>query len=202
MRGNDPKPPIDYIETLVGIFTGENVLEGFRANAEKLCSKRDNTDDFCETFYKMCIEDNSIIFDFTTSQNIKIPKMTMEDLNTILFKKLKLNKAADIFQVTVEHLRNAGPDALQHILTFENRIIEDINNITCPEIKTSIGTVIHKGKGKPANHHKSYRQVRVSPYLGRILDEFMRPKTAAISRPLQDPNQYGFTEDMTYSSKA
>ena len=122
--------------------------------------------------------------------------MTSIDLQKIIFSQLKPNKASDIYMLSVEHIRNA--DAQGHILTLLNLIIDDINNVSCPEIKTSVGTIIYKGRGKPVNHHKSYRNVRVSPILGRLLDEYMRPKTNAISRPLQDPNQYGFTEDMTY----
>ena len=55
----------------------------------------------------------------------------------------------------MEHLRNDGPVALGHILTVLNLVIDDINNISCPEIKTAIGTIIYKGKGKDPNHHKS-----------------------------------------------
>ena len=48
------------------------------------------------------------------------------------------------------------------------------------------------------NMHKSYRQVRVSPQIGRTIDEHIRPMAVSISRPLQSPNQYGFTEEITY----
>ena len=51
IRGEQPRPPISHIETLVGTFENDNVLEGFRANAEKLCSKRDDPS-FCNDFYK------------------------------------------------------------------------------------------------------------------------------------------------------
>ena len=70
--------------------------------------------------------------------------------------------------------------------------------MSCPELKTALGTIIYKGRGKPVNHHKSYRTVRVTPLLARIIDEYLRPATVVISRPMQDKNQYGFTEDMSY----
>ena len=43
IRGENPKDPIEFIETLMGKFSGQNVSEGFRANAEVLCSARTDT---------------------------------------------------------------------------------------------------------------------------------------------------------------
>ena len=199
MRGVEPKEAINFTETLVGKFSGANVLEGFRLNAEKLCGARNDTSDFDNEFYKTCLEDNMIIFDFTEKQNdIIIPKMEMSDLENIIFKKLKTGKASDVYRLTVEHLRNCGPAALDHVLTILNLILDDINYVSCPELKTAVGSIIYKGKKKDPNHHKSYRNVRVTPLLGRILDEYIRPTVVAIARPHQSEDQYGFTSDMSY----
>ena len=65
-------------------------------------------------------------------------------------------------------------------------------------IELYIATVVHKGKSKPVYNHKSYRQVRVSPLIGRLLDEYLRPVKVAMTKPLQNLNQYGFTENMNY----
>ena len=139
---------------MVGIYHHKNILEGFCANAEELCRTKDDPK-FCDSFYKTTVEDNFIIFDFTKDQQIKIPHMTIDDLHKIMFSKLKLNKACDVYQLTVEHIRNAGPIAHEHILALENKIIDDINSVTCPETKTAVGSIIHKGKKKPLTHHKS-----------------------------------------------
>ena len=64
--------------------------------------------------------------------------MMMNDLLKILFSKLKLNKACDVYQLTVEHIRNAGPVAHNHILTLLNKIIDDINSTSRPETKTAV----------------------------------------------------------------
>jgi hypothetical protein len=42
---------------------------------------------------------------------IKIPEMTISDLNRILNKEMKLGKAADIYKLRVEHLICAGNEA-------------------------------------------------------------------------------------------
>ena len=55
-----------------------------------------------------------------------------------------------------------------------------------------------KGKGKSAYKHKSYRQVRVTPLIGRLLDEYLRPVKVGLTRGEQSNNQYGFTEKISY----
>ena len=67
------KTSLESIETLVGTFNNENVLEGFRANTEKLCSPREDLNNFCNEFYKACLEDNMIIFDLTAEEEVCIP---------------------------------------------------------------------------------------------------------------------------------
>ena len=79
-----------------------------------------------------------------------------------------------------------------------NLIIDNINCISSPQLNTSIASVVYKGKGKPNSHHKSYRLVRVTPLIGRLLDEHMRPALVNLVRPIQNLNQYGFTENTSY----
>ena len=81
---------ITFIETLNGPFSGNNVLEGFCSNTETLCNEND--EDLNHGFYKMCVQDNLIIFDIACQEEIRIPHMTLQNLKDILFKKLKLNK--------------------------------------------------------------------------------------------------------------
>ena len=115
IRGDKLKnTEITVIETLCGTYEGQNVLEGFCANTEKLCNEDHTMTKLNNDFYQMCVEDNSIIFELT-SQETKIPHMKLSDLKDIIFKRLKPNKACDIFMITVEHLRNAGDPTLSLI---------------------------------------------------------------------------------------
>ena len=100
--------------------------------------------------------------------------------------------------LTTEHLRFAGDSFFDLLCTFINRLLRNIYFLSSPEFKISIASVIYKGKGKPRNHHKSYRLVRVCPLICRIIDEHIRPQAVELSRPLQSRNQYGFTENITY----
>ena len=188
---------IEEIETFHGKYTGNNVLEGFRANAEYLCNEKSETE-FSEKFLNQCSEDLMIIHDISEEEALEIPPITLEALKDIIFKKLKTNKACDIYKLTTEHLRYSGDEVLTQLKTLINRVLENLSFLTAPEFKIAIASVIHKGKDKPRNHHKSYRFVRVCPLIGRIIDEHIRPMAVQISKPLQSPSQYGFTDKIAY----
>ena len=197
IRGEHSKSSnIPFIETLNGTYSGNNILEGFCANTETLCFE--DEDNSGHEFYKMCYEDNMIIFDIAKQEDIKIPQMSFKQFKDILFKKLKLNKACDIYKLTVEHLRYAGDETLSLILFLINQIIDNINYLSSTQLNTSVASIVFKSKNRPVSHHKSYRQVRVTPLLGRIVDEFIRPNLVKITKPLQNSSQYGFTENVTY----
>ena len=130
----------------------------------------------------MSSDDNMMIFDITQNENVNIPLMNVEKLKHIIFKKLKLNKACDVFKLTVEHLRHAGDGTRLLIMRLINNIIENINVLSSPQLNTSVASVVYKGKGKPIFHHKSHRLVRVTPLFARLIDEYMRPDLVEIVR--------------------
>ena len=84
IRGDKTKSmDIPLIETLCGNYSGSNVLEGFCANTEKLCNIENDEQ---HEFYKMCQEDNQVIFELTSEDEIKIPHMQLSQLSDIIFK--------------------------------------------------------------------------------------------------------------------
>ena len=175
-------------------------MEGFRANTEYLCNEKHGNPetDFSDKFLHKCREDMMIINDIIENETLKIPPMTLNNIKEIIQKKLKRNKACDIYKLTPEHLKYAGDKVLTILCKLINRILEDMKYLSAPEFKTSVASVIHKGKNKPKNNHKSNRLVRVCPLIGRLIDEYIRPMAVQISRPLQSNNQYGFTENISY----
>ena len=196
---NIKRKDITSIETLNGTFDGHNVLEGFAANTEILCNEDlIKNDKYDNNIYEMFVKDNMIIFDITSQEEVKIPHMNLTQLKKIIFQKLKANKACDVFMLTVEHLRYAGDDTLLIILELLNMILDNINVVSSSHLNTSVASVVYKGKDKSAFHHKSYRLVRVTPLFGRLIDEYMRPDLVQIVRPIQNTNQYGFTETVSY----
>ena len=120
---------------------------GFCENTEILCNEdKDKNRNYDNEMYDMFIKDNEIIFDITAKENIAIPQMSLTQLKDILFKKLKLNKACDIFKLTVEHLRYAGDCTLLIILQLLNNIILNINVLSSPQLNTSVASVVYEGK--------------------------------------------------------
>ena len=118
---------IPLIETICGTYEGVNVLEGFRSNTEKLCNEKPIESSETNPFFQMCLEDNYIILDIISHENANIPHMHLSDMKDILFKRLKLNKACDIYKLTVEHLRYCGDETLCLILQLLNLIIDNLN---------------------------------------------------------------------------
>ena len=201
LRGGQIKSTnIPEIETFLGWYRGDNVLEGFRANTEHLCNEKPESLEthFSEDFLSRCIEDMIIINELSEDEPLKIPHITIEKMKDIVMKKLKCNKACDIYKVTAEHIKYAGDEVLSILCILINRVIDDIQYLSAPEFKAAVASAIHKGKDKPKHHHKSYRLVRVCPLIGRIIDEHIRPMAVQLSKPLQSNNQYGFTENISY----
>ena len=126
----------------IGIYRGNNVLEEFCSNTQALCNDESETSN--HEFYKMCVKDNMMIFDIAVQEAIKIPHMTLQNLKDILFKKLKLNKACDVYKLTVEHLWFAGDETLSSVLFLLNAIIDNINCLSSTQLN------------KPTTHHKSW----------------------------------------------
>ena len=97
-------------------------------------------------YYKMLTFDE--IFDITANKEVQIPYLTLIQLKDILFKKLKLKNACDVFKFTVEHLRNVGDNSLLLIMKLLNSIIDNVNFLSSPQLNTSVAYVVYKGKGK------------------------------------------------------
>ena len=197
VRGAHSDTTTSTLHTPVGSFHGEDVLEGFAADAEHLGKLNENSKCFDRGFYNLCKLDNLYIFELTEEQP-KIAPMSISQLNHILFSKMKPGKACDIYHLTVEHLRHCGLEAQESILGLINRILSDIYFLSCPQIKLGLGTAVYKGKNKLTNISNSYRRITVTPILGAIIDYYIDPKAEAVFRPHQSPDQLGFTSGISY----
>ena len=79
-----------------------------------------------------------------------------------------------------------------------NLIIDNISYLSEPQLNTAVASVIYKAKNRKLTHHKSYRLVRVTPMVGRLIDEHIRPTMVKVVKPIQNQSQYGFTENISY----
>ena len=111
------------LHTPVGTYHGDDVLGGFAADAEHLGNSNEDDNYFDQGFYRLCKLENLYIFDISSEQEFKIPPMEISHLNHILHSKMKPGKACDVYQLTVEHLRNSGDNAKLLILKLISRIL-------------------------------------------------------------------------------
>ena len=197
-RGDNQSKMTPVLSTPIGTFHGDDVLEGFAADTEHLGRSNEGDNFFDQGFYKLCKLDNLYIFEFSCTEDVKIPPMTMKQLTHILNSKMKAGKACDVYHLTVEHLRHCGSQAQQQILNYINRILKNIYYLSCPQIKLGLGTPIYKAKKKPLAMSSSYRRITVSPVLGAIIDYYLDPIAESVFRPVQSPDQLGFSSGVSY----
>ena len=98
---------------------------------------------------------------------------------------MKLRKACDIYSLTTEHLRHAGPASKIIILRLLKNIIGSVNYLTCPQIKKGLSTMTYKGKKKPITESSSHRRITVTPQLGGIIDMYIDNMAEYIFREVQ-----------------
>ena len=180
------------------MYYGADTLEGFARDAELLGEFVGERQEYDNQFYRLCIADNQFIFDFKDQDEIKIPKMKMENLEKIINTEMKKGKACDVYKLTAEHLKHCGREAKVVILNLINEIIEDMYHLSCPQIKAGLGTSAYKGKKRPITLASSYRRITVTPQIGSILDRYIDPIAEKVFRPYQSPDQYGFTAGVSY----
>ena len=199
MRRSRPQQKLTVLHTPAGSYYGTDTLEGFASDAEILgCFVGESSAEYDNDFYRLCTMDNYYIFEFHEDEQIEVPHMSIEDLENILNKEMKLGKACDIYKVTVEHLRYAGNEAKKIILKLINDIIDNIYFLTCSQIKRGLSSAVHKGKKKPVSEASSYRRITVTPYIGSILDRYLDPISEEVFRKVQSCDQLGFTKDISY----
>ena len=196
--GNNSNTMTTILHTPVGTYSNDDVLEGFAADTEHLGKSNENNENFDQGFYRLCKLDNLYIFEFLCDEPLKIPPMTLADLNHILRTKMKPGKACDVYQVTVEHLRYCGEQSKLHILDLVNRILDNMYYLSCPQIKLGLGSAVFKGKKKPISRSNSYRRITVTPIIGALIDYYIDPKAEAMFRPSQSPDQLGFTAGVSF----
>ena len=77
---------------------------------------------FEKEFYNLCKLDNLYIFTFKGTDAVKLPAMTMADLDDII-EGMKSGKACDYYQMTAEHLKYCGEESRIVILNLVYNIL-------------------------------------------------------------------------------
>ena len=88
MRGCKPKQCITSLHTSAGVYHGGDTLEGFAKDAEILGRFVGESPEYDNSFYRLCIQENSFIFDFRPENSGGIPEMKLADLENIIDKEI------------------------------------------------------------------------------------------------------------------
>ena len=137
------------LQTPVGTFWGDDILEGFAADAKFLGRHRSEPEIYDNEFYRLCKLEKAYIFDLKSSEEIKIPPMTLKRFEEILFS-MKKGKACNIYQLTAEHLQTvaAGLNSL-----FSNSSIVSLSTSTISHaLRSSLALELPftKARGSPS----------------------------------------------------
>ena len=122
--------------------------------------------------------------------NKTLQPMTTQELAKYI-SELKSGKSPDIYGVTAEHIKAAGPAMLDVLLNICNKAIE--TGALPLQFKTGILTPILK-KGKNHKEPNSYRRITISSLVGKVLEKHMLKITSKKLSKTQSHMQFGFTE--------
>ena len=76
-RGHSQVPMTSKLQTPVGTYHEEDVLEGFAADSEFLGRSNETNEQFDQSFYKLCKLDNLYILDLKEDTQGNIPPMNI-----------------------------------------------------------------------------------------------------------------------------
>ena len=84
MRGQSKKHKLQKLHTPAGVYYGQDTLEGFAKDAELLAEFVGESKEYDNDFYRLCLQDNHIIFNLKDNSEKKLPKMKIEDLENLI----------------------------------------------------------------------------------------------------------------------
>ena len=118
------------------------------------------------------------------------PQISESELRKYI-NSLKTGRAADVFDMTVEHIKYASPQLTAILTSLVNNIFKDKK--MPPQFKIgSIAPILKKNK--PKKDTDSHRRITIAPAVGKIVEKEMMTRTKPQSKLEQDPRQYGFTK--------
>ena len=76
----------------------------------------------------------------------------------------------DLYGVTINHYRHAGPAGWKHFHLLINTLLHDVNNTVIEEINKVYACVLFKGHNKDKTSARSYRTISTCPVVAKALD--------------------------------
>lgn len=170
-------------------YHGEGeICEGWKEHFEKLATPS-TLESYNASYHLDTQFDNLLLKDSREHPEVTFPLFTYQQITKAILK-LNTNKAPDIHGLSAEHLRNATPQTIGHLLLVFNAAakLEHIPR----EMKTGVLTPVYKNK-KDKSDPFSYRGITVTAVTGKTLEILLRDRITPTLSSSQSPLQAGFT---------
>ena len=97
---------------------------------------------------------------------------------------------SDLYSITPEHYKHAGPAGLLHFNLLLNALLNDVNNTSISEVNQTYACVLFKGHGKDRSAASSYRTISTCPIVAKGLDSYIRDLFIKDWNDAQSPAQF------------
>jgi hypothetical protein len=182
-----------YTEKLVvkeKTYENEAILEGWYEHFSTLAQPIEN-ENYDEN-YRLDTEFDLICIEETIKNGLnqeKLTQFTYKEL-TKAISSLNTGKAADLYGITAEHLKNGGTLLNNALLQIMNGILHQRKIPRC--MKKGLITPVYKKK-KEKYHPTNYRGITVVSVIGKLLEKLIKERVINILKPTQNKQQRGFT---------
>ena len=166
----------------------ENILEGFQHHFQKLASAEETCTQNDPTYHQNVEYEIQLINNLVHGKSIQ--PATVQELQNAT-KSLNKGKSADIYDITIEHITQAGDSLEPPLLKMINIIFHHGN---APDIlKVGLLTPVFKNKGDK-NCAINYRGITVLPVINKIIEAILKQRINPAVVATQNRAQRGFTE--------
>ena len=151
-------------------YVGDTVQDGFFDSISQLKS-RDSDSLAASKYFDDFSRDYENILE-VCKHGKTIPAISEEDS----FELLQSMKPSvnDLYGVTVNHYKFAGPAGWKHFHILINSLLNDVNNTSIAEINTVYACILFKGHKKDKSSDRSYRTISTCPVIAKALDVYIR----------------------------
>lgn len=178
---------IDDLNVAKDLYTGENVIHGFRQHFECLAKESDN-ELFDPAFHSQVKFEVDCIQELVDMK--PVDPVTMVELDEAI-KNINKGKSADINKLTIEHVMNAGPHFRVKLLKFVNSIFA--SGEIPSSLKIGLLSPIYKNKGS-ASEASNYRGITILPVFEKIVEFILKQRIIGSIEKSQSVYQRGFTK--------
>ena len=115
-----------------------------------------------------------------------------------LLSSLKRNKAADLYNVTLEHLIYASQETGGYMVKLLNDILDRPKLYSHTSISRSLASMLHKGKNRPREIVGNYRRIQICSLGQKLLQRIISIPAGEQTKDSIVPTQWGFTPKVSF----